>query len=201
MSKTSYAISLMFEATQSGKLFRGRKKSSLEYSPLIGPPSSDNKGAVHATPQSVVQLIRQGFPLTHHPSTPPPPPPPLYTPFPTPPPPPPPFNMSNTMKLQIFKGIGRKDTDQFWFVVNVVWTMQQITNDNIKKVQLVTTLQDRVLAWYIKYCSDNPLATLAETKTALKKDFSKSKSDSQSLVGFKEIMMRVMRCLRSQIKG
>lgn len=95
------------------------------------------------------------------------------------------------MKLLIFKGIGNEDTEQFWFFANAVWIRQQITDDNIKKAQLVTALQDHTLTWYIKYCSDNPMALLAKTKVALNKEFSKPKSDSQSVVGFKEIMMRV----------
>jgi len=65
---------------------------------------------------------------------------PLHTPLPTPLPPPPPFNMSKTMKLPIFKGMGSEDTKKFWFYVNAVWKVQQITDENIKKAQLVTTL-------------------------------------------------------------
>lgn len=63
-------------------------------------------------------------------------------------------------------------------------------DDNIKKAELVTALQDHLLTWYMKYCVDNPLALLADTKAMLNKEFSKSKSDSQSVVGFKEITMR-----------
>lgn len=48
-----------------------------------------------------------------------------------------------------------------------------------------------MLTWCIKYCSDNPLATLGETKMNLNKDFSKPKSDSQLVIRFKEIMMKV----------
>ena len=80
------------------------------------------------------------------------------------------------MKLPIFKGIQSEYTEQLWFVANVVWISQQITNDNINKAQLVTALQDCALTWYIKYCSDNPLASLTETKAYLNKEFSKPKS-------------------------
>lgn len=52
-------------------------------------------------------------------------------------------------------------------------------DDNIKKAQLVTTLQDRELTWYIKYCTDNPTAMLAETQQALNKEFRKLKSEVQ----------------------
>ena len=77
--------------------------------------------------------------------------------------------MFNSIKLSIFKGIGSEDTNQFQFVVNVVCTGQQIIDDNINKVHLVTALEDRALTWYIKYCVDHPLAMLANTKDALKK--------------------------------
>lgn len=59
------------------------------------------------------------------------------------------------------------------YVVEVAWT-----DDNIKKAQLVTTLQDRALTWYIKYCIDNLLASLADTQVALNKEFGKPKPDS-----------------------
>lgn len=48
-----------------------------------------------------------------------------------------------------------------------------------------------MLTWYIKYCYDHPVATLAETKVVLNKYFSKPKSNLQLVVGFKEITMRV----------
>ena len=75
------------------------------------------------------------------PPSPPPPSPPPHTPTPiTPPPPRPPlFNMANTMKIPIFIGMGKEDPEQFWFVADSVWKSQQVTNDDLKKVQLVTT--------------------------------------------------------------
>lgn len=50
---------------------------------------------------------------------------------------------------------------------------------------------DHTLNWYIKYYSNNPLAMLAENKDSLNKEFSNPKSNSQSIVKFKEITMRV----------
>lgn len=88
-------------------------------------------------------------------------------PPPLPPPPTPSFNMENTMKLPVFKGVGTEDLEQFWFVADTVWMAQQITNDNMKKAQLVTTLQDRELSWYIKLCTYKPTATMLETQQAL----------------------------------
>ena len=56
---------------------------------------------------------------------------------------------------------------------------------------MVTALQDCVLTWYIKYCVDNPHASLAESQTNLNKEFSKTKFEAQSVIEFKEILMRV----------
>lgn len=75
--------------------------------------------------------------------------------------------------------------EQFLFVSDVVWTTQKITDGNIKKAQLLTAQQDHALMWYIKYSSNNPLLSLSDTKDDLNKDFSKHKSDSQSVIGFK----------------
>lgn len=57
----SYVIALIFGATRSGKPFRDVGRKGPEYSPLIGPPLSDDKGTPQVSPLSVSQLIRQGF--------------------------------------------------------------------------------------------------------------------------------------------
>ena len=44
----------MFGAIKIGKLFRNQEKAGPEYSLFIGPPSSDDEGTLHASPQSVV---------------------------------------------------------------------------------------------------------------------------------------------------
>lgn len=48
-----------------------------------------------------------------------------------------------------------------------------------------------MLTWYIKYCTNNLVAPLVDTQTALNKEFDRPKSETQSVVGFKEIMMRI----------
>ena len=63
-------------------------------------------------------------------------------------------------------------------------------DDHMKKEALVTALQETALTWYIKYCTDNLMASLADIQTALNKEFSRSKSEAQSIVGFKDIMMK-----------
>lgn len=99
--------------------------------------------------------------------------------------------MVNAMKMLVFKGIRTEESEKFCFFANTVLTTQQIIDYNIKKEQLVTTLQDCMLTWYIKCCYDNPLAYLTETKKTFNKDFSKPKSNSQLVVGFKEILVKV----------
>jgi len=194
----SYAITLMFGATRSGRTFRDEEIKGPEYSLLIEPPLSDDEGAAQASPLSIIQLIRQGFlriptppPSSPHPTTLPPSSPPPLTPSPTPLPPPSPFNMTNSVKLPVFKGVRNEDLDQFWFIAKVVWEAQGIADDQMKKATLVSGLQDNALTWYIKYCTDNPTSALADIKTALNKDFSRSKSEVQWIVGFKEIMMKL----------
>ena len=59
--------------------------------------------------------------------------------------------MGDDMKLPTFKGTGGEDPEQHWFLCEVVWTIKQIQDDNIKLVQLATTLRERSLTWYMKY--------------------------------------------------
>ena len=60
----------------------------------------------------------------------------------------------------------------------------------MKKATLVTSLQERTLTWYIKYHIDNSMDSLANIQNMLNKEFNKPKSEAQSIVGFKEIMMK-----------
>jgi len=98
--------------------------------------------------------------------------------------------MANTLKLPLFKGLRNEDPDQLWFVVRDVWEAQGVTNDHIKKVTLVSVPQDRALTWYIKYSNDNLHAAVADIQKALNKEFGRPKSEAESIVGFKEIVMQ-----------
>jgi len=97
--------------------------------------------------------------------------------------------MASTIQLLVFKGAGSEDPKKFWFVLNSIWNAQQIMDDNIKKVILVSTLQDRALTWYMKYSGINPTTGIADIHKELKNEFSWPKSESQSVVGFKDITM------------
>jgi len=60
----------------------------------------------------------------------------------------------------------------------------------MKKAVLVSALQDHTLTWFIKYCIGNPTSGLADIQTMLNKEFNRPKSEAQSTVGFKDIMMK-----------
>ena len=45
------------------------------------------------------------------------------------------------------------------------------------------------MTWYIKHSNDNPNAGIADTQTALNKEFSRPKSEAQLIIGFKEFTM------------
>jgi len=77
--------------------------------------------------------------------------------------------MANAIKFPVFRGVGNKAPDQFWFVTKAVWEAQGITDDNIKKETLVSMLQDHTLTWYIKYSSDHLNAGLVAIQDTLNK--------------------------------
>lgn len=60
----------------------------------------------------------------------------------------------------------------------------------MNEATLVTTFQDHALMWYIKYCTDNPTDALADIQIVLNKEFCRPKSEEQSIMAFKEIMMK-----------
>ena len=62
-------------------------------------------------------------------------------------------------------------------------------DDNIKKATLVSVLQDHALTWYIKHSNDHPNVGIAEIQNALNREFNRPKSEIQSIIRFKEILM------------
>ena len=99
--------------------------------------------------------------------------------------------MENSVRLPLFKGLGNEDLDQFWFIVKAVWEAQGITDDHMNKATSFSALQDRTLTWDIKYSNDNPNTGSTDIRTMLNKEFVRPKSKVQSIVGFKEIMMKL----------
>ena len=97
--------------------------------------------------------------------------------------------MASEIKLPVFRGVGNEDLDQFWFMVREVWEAQGVTDDNIKKATMVSALQDRALTWYIKHSNNHPNTGIAEIEVALNRELSRPKSETQSIIEFKEIAM------------
>lgn len=130
-----------------------------EYSPLLGGFESEEERSNSTTPwhspthpEGVSRLgfvKNQGFFGIPHPSTPLIAHPPPHNSRTPPPPPLPPNPLRRKIiydiKLPIFGGLGSEDPHQLWFVANSIWTSREITSDDLKKAQLVTTLQERAL--------------------------------------------------------
>lgn len=95
--------------------------------------------------------------------------------------------MANWVKLPLFKGLGNEDPNQFWFIVKAKWEAQGIIDDNMKKVTLVSALQDLTLTWNMKYSNDNPDVRVADIQSTLNKEFSRPKSQAQSLWGSRKL--------------
>jgi hypothetical protein len=58
--------------------------------------------------------------------------------------------MADEMRLPIFRGDGSQDTNQHWFLCEVVWNIKNLTNEAVKRTQFSTTLRDHALSWYMK---------------------------------------------------
>lgn len=86
--------------------------------------------------------------------------------------------MVSAIKFSVFKGVGNEDTDQFWFMVKVIWEVQGVVDDNINKEMLVSALQDHTLMWYIKHSNDNPNTGVTDIQAALNGEFSRPKSET-----------------------
>ena len=94
------------------------------------------------------------------------------------------------MKLPMFHGNDTNDPEQYWFLCEAAWTAKQTTNDDVKKGQLVTTLRDRVLDWYMRFIQvlqGTTTKTLDEIRKGLLEEFKKPKSEVQYIMELKEI--------------
>lgn len=175
----------MIGMTWSRKIYKGIK--GLGNSPLISPLQVSEEERTQVSLRKAASLIRYPIPQLSPPLM-PSTISPISPPYsPTPPPPTPQFNMASAIKLPVFRGVGNEDRDQFWFVVKVVWEEQGVMDDNIKKVTLVSTLQDHALTWYIMHSNDHPNAGITEIQNALNREFSQLKSETQSITKFKQI--------------
>jgi hypothetical protein len=60
-----------------------------------------------------------------------------------------------TIRLPNFLGEEKEDLDKHLFICAKIWESNQITDDNTKLVQLVITLRDRALDWYMSLDTNN----------------------------------------------
>jgi hypothetical protein len=87
--------------------------------------------------------------------------------------------MENDMRLPIFKGDRSEDLDQHWFLCEAIWSIKNITDEDVKINWSSTTLRDLTLSWYMKLIQRLVhLKTLNEIKNALVVEFKKPKSKS-----------------------
>ena len=57
----------------------------------------------------------------------------------------------NDIKLEIFNGNGLEDPEQHWSLYEVVWIVQKVQDEAIKKYHMIMTLKGHVLNWYMKF--------------------------------------------------
>jgi hypothetical protein len=58
--------------------------------------------------------------------------------------------MEDEMRLPMFRGDGSEDPDQHWFMCEAVCNIKNVTDEAVKRNQLITTLRDCTLRWYMK---------------------------------------------------
>jgi hypothetical protein len=100
--------------------------------------------------------------------------------------------MVDEMRLPTFRWHGSKDIDQHWFLCEAVWSIKNVIDEVVKRVQFSTTLRDRTLSWYMKLVQGTAQPKpLNEIKNVLVVEFKKPKSESQCITYLKEIKQRV----------
>ena len=92
--------------------------------------------------------------------------------------------------LPTFNGNGAEDPEQHWFICEVIWMVRLVENADLKKAQIITTLRDRALDWFMKFCVVPPGApqrNLEQIRATMISKFRKPKSESQCITKIKEI--------------
>ena len=82
--------------------------------------------------------------------------------------------VGDDIKLPLFHGNGTDDLEQYWFLCETIWNVKQATDDDVKKGQLVTTLQGHVMDWYMTFIqvpTGTPIKKLDEVRRGLIEEF------------------------------
>ena len=94
------------------------------------------------------------------------------------------------MKLPIFHRNDTDDPEQYWFLCDAIWTARQTVDDDVKKIQLETTLRAHALDRYMRFMlapQGGTAKKLDEIHTGLFEEFKKSNSEAQYITKLKEI--------------
>ena len=94
------------------------------------------------------------------------------------------------MKLPIIDGNDTDDPKKYWFLCEEIWTTQQTVDDNVKKIELETTLRVHALDWYMRFMlvpQGGTTKTLDEIRKGIFEEFKKPKSEAQYIIELKEI--------------
>ena len=55
------------------------------------------------------------------------------------------------IRLPTFNGNGVEDLEKHRFLCEAVWTIHQVQNEDIRKAQMIMTLQGRALDWFMNF--------------------------------------------------
>jgi hypothetical protein len=87
-----------------------------------------------------------------------------------------------TIRLPEFKGEASEDPKKHLFICEKIWEEKQITDEDTKLTQLVITLRDPTLDWYMSLSTNNPPGTtntIADIKKLLINELQKPSSEDQ----------------------
>ena len=93
------------------------------------------------------------------------------------------------MKFPKFNGNGTDDPKQYWSLCDI-WTSRQTVDDDVKKIQLATTLRGHALEWFMRFTwipQGGTMKTLDEIQIGLFEEFKKPKSEAQYITELKDI--------------
>jgi hypothetical protein len=58
-------------------------------------------------------------------------------------------SMADEMRLPTFRGYGFEDLDQHSFLCEAIWSIKNVTDEDVKRAWFSTTLRDCALSWYM----------------------------------------------------
>ena len=96
---------------------------------------------------------------------------------------------SDNVKLPLFHGNGTEDIEQYQILHEIVQTIKQVVDEDIKRGQLAKNFRGRALDWYMKFMQvpmGKLMKNLAEIRNVLIEEFQKPKSELQYITELKE---------------